>query len=67
LLQAIDTSAGGSIPKVKLLRKLKSIDYGQHIIGRAIKEGYIARKELPPKGRGNYLAINHLTPKGKSY
>jgi|SRR6266508_2855432 DNA-binding MarR family transcriptional regulator len=66
LLQAIDSSPGGSIPTVKLLRKLKSTGYGQHIIRRAVKDGYIARKEHPPKGSGNYLVINYLTPKGKT-
>jgi hypothetical protein len=65
LLQAIDSSPGGYIPTVKLLRKLKSTGYGQHIIRRAVREGYIARKEQPPKGKGNYLVINYLTPKGK--
>jgi DNA-binding MarR family transcriptional regulator len=65
LLQAIDSSPGGSISTVKLLRKLRSTGYGQHIIRRALKEGYVARKEQPPKGKGNYLVIYHLTPKGK--
>jgi hypothetical protein len=65
LLQAIDFSHGGSIPTVKLLTKIKSTDYGQHIIRRAVKEGYVARKELPPQGKGNYLVMNYLTPKGK--
>ena len=65
LLQAIDTSPGGSIPTVKLLAKLKSTGYGQHIIRRAVREGYMARKEQPPESKGNYLVINYLTPKGK--
>jgi DNA-binding MarR family transcriptional regulator len=65
LLQAIDSSPGGSISTVKLLRKLRSTGYGQHIIRRALKEGYIARKEQPPKGKGNYLVIYFLTPKGR--
>jgi hypothetical protein len=43
LLQAIDRSPSGSISTVKLLKKLKSTGYGQHIIRRAVKEGYIAR------------------------
>jgi hypothetical protein len=66
LLQAIDSSPGGSIPTVKLLAKLKSTGYGQHIIRRAVREGYMARKEQPPEGKGNYLVINYLTPKGKA-
>jgi hypothetical protein len=67
LLQAIDSSSpDGSISTVKLLTKLKSTGYGQYIIKRAVREGYIARKEQPPKGRGNYLVINYLTPKGKA-
>jgi hypothetical protein len=66
LLQAIDSSPGGSISTVKLLRKLKSTGYGQHIIRRAIREDYIARKEQPPEGKGNYLVIYYLTPKGKA-
>jgi DNA-binding MarR family transcriptional regulator len=66
LLQAIDNSPGGSISTVKLLTKLKSTGYGQHIIRRAVREGYMARKEQPPEGRGNYLVINYLTPKGKA-
>ena len=66
LLQAIDSSAGGSISTVKLLVKLRSTGYGQHIMRRAVREGYVARKEQPPKGRGNYLVINYLTPKGKA-
>jgi hypothetical protein len=65
LLQAIDSSPGGSISTVKLLAKLKSTGYGQHIIRRAVREGYMARKEQPPQGKGNYLVINYLTPKGK--
>lgn len=65
LLQAIDSSPDGSISTVKLLRKLRSTGYGQHIIRRALKEGYIARKEQPPKGKGNYLVIYYLTLKGK--
>jgi DNA-binding MarR family transcriptional regulator len=66
LLQAIDSSPDGSISTVKLLRMLKSTSYGQLIIRRAVREGYIARKEQPPKGKGNYLVINYLTPKGKA-
>jgi hypothetical protein len=65
LLQAIESSPSGSISTVKLLKKLKSRGYGQHIIRRAVKEGYIARKEQVPQGKGNYLKINYLTPKGK--
>lgn len=65
LLQAIDSSSDGSISTVKLLRKPRSTGYGQHIIRRALKEGYVARKEQPPKGKGNYLVIYYLTPKGK--
>ena len=65
LLQAIDSSPGGSIPTVKLLKKLKSTGYGQHIIRRAVREGYIARKEQPPEGKGNYPVANDLRPKGK--
>jgi hypothetical protein len=66
LLQAIDSSPGGSISTFKLLKKLKSTGYGQHIIRRAVKEGYIARKEQPPEGKGNYLLLNYLTPRGKA-
>jgi len=66
LLQAIDSSPGGSISTVKLLKKLKSTGYGQHIIRRAVKEGYITRKEHPPEDKGNYLKVNYLTPKGKA-
>jgi hypothetical protein len=51
LLQAIDSSPGGSIPTVKLLKKLKSTGYGQHIIRRAVKEGHVARKEQPHEGQ----------------
>jgi hypothetical protein len=65
LLQAIDSSPSGSISTVKLLKKLKSTGYGQHIIRRAVKEGYIARKEQVPQGKGNYLKVNYLTPSGK--
>jgi hypothetical protein len=65
LLQAIDSSPTGSISTVKLLKKLKSTGYGQHIIRRAVKEGYIARKEQVPQGKGNYLKVNYLTPSGK--
>jgi predicted transcriptional regulator len=50
---------------VKLLKKLKSTGYGQHIIRRAVREGYMTKKEQRPEGRGNYLVINYLTPKGK--
>ena len=66
LLQAIDSSPGSSISTVKLLRKLKSTGYGQHIIRRAVREGYMAKKEQRPEGRGNYLVVNYLTPKGKA-
>jgi hypothetical protein len=65
LLQAIESSPSGSISTVKLLKKLKSRGYGQHMIRRAVKEGYIARKEQVPQGKGNYLKVNYLTPKGK--
>jgi hypothetical protein len=37
LLQAIDSSPGGSISTVKLLKKLKLTGYGQHIIRRAVR------------------------------
>jgi hypothetical protein len=37
--------------------------WATHIIRRALKEDYIARKEQPPKGKGNYLVIYYLTPK----
>jgi hypothetical protein len=66
LLQAIDGNSGGSISTVKLLTKLKSTGYGQHIIRRAVREGYVARKERRPQGKGNYLVVNYLTPKGKA-
>ena len=66
LLQAIDGNPGGSISTVKLLTKLKSTGFGQHIIRRAVREGYIARKEPRPQGKGNYLVVNDLTPKGKA-
>jgi hypothetical protein len=67
LLQAIDSSPGEAISTVKLLRKLKSTGYGQHIIRRALKEGYVERKEeLPPKGKGNYMVVYYLTQKGKA-
>ena len=62
LLQAIDSSPGGSIPTVKLLKRLKSTGYGQYIIRRAVKEGYIARKEQRLQGKGNYRVVNDLTP-----
>jgi hypothetical protein len=35
------------------------------MIRRAVKEGYIARKEQVPQGKGNYLKVNYLTPSGK--
>lgn len=66
LLQAIDSSPQGSIPTVKLLVKLGSTGYGQHIIRRAVREGYVMRKEKPPKGKGNYMVMNSLTTKGKT-
>jgi hypothetical protein len=66
LLKAIDDSPGGSISTVKLLTKLKSTGYGQHIIRRAVREGYVARKEQRPQGKGNYLVVNYLTPHGKA-
>jgi hypothetical protein len=66
LLQAIDSSPGSSISTVKLLRKLRSTGYGQHIIRRAVREWYMAKKEQRPEGRGNYLVVNYLTPKGKA-
>ena len=65
LLQAIDSSPSGSIPTVKLLVKLRSTGYGQHMIRRAVRKGYITRREKPPKGKGNYMVINSLTTKGK--
>jgi hypothetical protein len=65
LLQAIESSPSGSISTVKLLKKLKSRGHGQHMMRRAVKEGYIARKEQVPQGKGNYLKVNYLTPKGK--
>jgi hypothetical protein len=65
LLQAIESSPSVSISTVKLLKKLKSRGYGQHIIRRAVKEGHIARKEQVPQGKGNYLKVNYLTPRGK--
>jgi hypothetical protein len=37
LLQAIDSSPGGSISTVKLLKKLKLTGYGQHIIRRVVR------------------------------
>jgi hypothetical protein len=47
--------------------KIKSTGYGQHIIRRALKEGYIGRKEQPSEVKGNYLVIYYLTPKGKRF
>ena len=66
LLKAIDGNPGGSISTVRLLTKLKSTGYGQHIIRRAVRDGYVVRKERRPQGKGNYLVVNHLTPKGKA-
>src|SRR5215208_3273292 len=66
LLQAIEGNPGGSISTVKLLTKLKSTGYGQHVIRRAVREGYVIRKEQRPQGKGNYLVVNDLTRKGKA-
>jgi len=68
LLQAIDSNPGGAISTVKLLRKLKSTGYGQQqIIRRALREGYVERKEEPsPKGKGNYMVVYYITQKGKA-
>jgi hypothetical protein len=68
LLQAINDSPGRAISTVKLLQKLKSTGYGQYIIRRAVKEGYITRKEQqkPEGGKGNHLKVNYLTPRGKA-
>lgn len=67
VLKAVQ-QAGSSdgIPTRKLLHKIHMIGYGQTLIDRAEKLGYIIREEREPEGKGAWLVVNKLSPKGKA-
>jgi hypothetical protein len=66
VLKAIQKYGDEGISTRKLLYdKVKMIGYGEKLINRAEKLGYVKRDKVPPKGKGAWLKINRLTPKGK--
>lgn len=68
LLKAVQKAGDEGTSTRKLLYdEIKMIGYGQTLIKRAEKEGYIKRKEVkkPVGQKGAHLVMNYLTPKGK--
>lgn len=57
---------GGQASTRKLLAEMKMIGYGEILIKRAEKLGYIKReKRKPDSGRGFHPVYNILSPKGR--
>jgi hypothetical protein len=67
VLKAIQKAGNEGIPTRRLLYdEIKMIGYGQTLIKRAEKEGYISRPKVRRPGfKGAHLRMNRLTPKGK--
>ncbi len=67
VLKAVQKAGSEGISTRKLLYdEIKMIGYGQTLVKRAEREGYIKRKEVVQSGhKGAHLVINCLTPKGK--
>jgi hypothetical protein len=67
VLNAVAKSGDDGISTRKLLYdEIKMIGYGQTLIKRAEKEGYISRPKVRRPGyKGAHLVMNRLTPKGK--
>ena len=64
VLSVLFKQKGNALPTRVLLQKLGANNL-HHVILQAEKDGYIKRKRVKPKGKGNYLVYNHLTPKGR--
>ena len=64
VLSVLFKQKGNALPTRVMLHKLGANNL-HHVILQAEKEGYIKRKRVKPKGKGNYLVYNHLTPKGR--
>jgi hypothetical protein len=64
VLSVLFKQKGNVLSTRVLLQKLGANNL-HHVILQAEKEGYIKRKRVKPKGKGNYLVYNHLTPKGR--
>jgi hypothetical protein len=64
VLSVLFKQKGNALPTRVLLQKLGANNL-HHVILQAEREGYIKRKRVKPRGKGNYLVYNHLTPKGR--
>lgn len=66
LLRILGKAGDKGMPTRGLLSALKSTRYGQQTIRIAEKHGYVKRvRDVKPKGKGNLIVMNYITPKGK--
>jgi hypothetical protein len=66
VLKAVQSAGADGISTRRLLYKIKMTGYGQTLINRAEKQGYIRReKRKPDSGRGFPPVYNILSAKGK--
>jgi uncharacterized membrane protein len=64
VLSILVKQKGNALHTRILLRKLGANNL-HYVILQAEKEGYIKRKRVKPRGKGNYLVYNRLTSKGR--
>jgi hypothetical protein len=66
VLKAVQMAGDEGIPTRRLLNKIKMIGYGETLVKRAERQGYIRREEREPdSGRGFHPLYNILTSKGQ--
>ena len=66
LLRILDKAGDQGLSTRGLLVALKSSRYGQQTIRIAETHGYVKRvRDVKPKGKGNLIVMNYITPKGK--
>jgi hypothetical protein len=66
VLKAVQKAGDEGISTRRLLYdEIKMIGYGQSLVKRAEREGYIMRKETQSGHKGAHFVMNYLTPKGK--
>ena len=61
LLKAIEP---GSIATRRLFEKFSGNDLHRKL-KEATERGFVTREKVKPEGKGNWLMVNRLTPKGK--
>jgi hypothetical protein len=65
VLKAVRAAGKGGISTRKLYNKIGMIGHGAKLVDRAEREGYIRREWREPEGKGAWLRVNYITPRGK--